>query len=149
MRELIMLAKVTKRMLKQVIKVCKRGARQEMYADSDMRHMLESALVPAPRQTGPGKADTKQASTLQASSPIAVTEDGQKRASSIWRGLRATVRVFGGGVRSGGDSVDHSDQDDSAHGKFDSPVQRRHTVAEGSFHRKRAVARSSSFASLA
>ena len=44
MRELIMLAKVAKRMLKSVIKVCNRGARQGMYADSEMRHLLVSPL---------------------------------------------------------------------------------------------------------
>ena len=36
MCELIMLAKVAKRMLKEVLKVCARGQRQELYADSTM-----------------------------------------------------------------------------------------------------------------
>jgi hypothetical protein len=47
MRELIMLAKVSKRMLKAVIKVCKRGERQTMYADNDIKHLLESAHLDA------------------------------------------------------------------------------------------------------
>ena len=34
MRELFLLAMVTKRMLKEVIKVCQRGSRQELYAES-------------------------------------------------------------------------------------------------------------------
>jgi hypothetical protein len=33
MRELIMLAKVARRILKEVVKVCKRGARQKMYKE--------------------------------------------------------------------------------------------------------------------
>ena len=47
MRELILLSKVTKRMLKEVINVCRRGARQDMYAESasSMRQILQGALI--------------------------------------------------------------------------------------------------------
>ena len=45
MRELIMLAKVSKRMLKEVIKVCKRGSRQDMYADNHMKAIMASAML--------------------------------------------------------------------------------------------------------
>lgn len=45
MRELIKLAKVAKRILKAVIKVCKRGERQTMYAENDMKNLLESAYL--------------------------------------------------------------------------------------------------------
>ena len=47
MRELILLSIVTKRMLKEVIKVCHRGARQGMYAETStpMRGVLNAALL--------------------------------------------------------------------------------------------------------
>ena len=47
MRELILLSIVTKRMLKEVIKVCRRGARQGMYAETStpMRGVLNAALL--------------------------------------------------------------------------------------------------------
>ena len=45
MRELIMLAKVAKRMLKEVIKVCKRGQRQDMYASSRDMHTRSTSLA--------------------------------------------------------------------------------------------------------
>jgi hypothetical protein len=45
MRELIMLAKVAKRMLKEVIKVCKRGQRQDMYANSHNMHTRNTSLA--------------------------------------------------------------------------------------------------------
>ena len=45
MRELIKLAKVAKRILKAVIKGCKRGERQTMYAENDMKNLLESAYL--------------------------------------------------------------------------------------------------------
>ena len=38
-----MLAKVVKRILKAVIKACKRGERQSMYAYNDVKQLLESA----------------------------------------------------------------------------------------------------------
>ena len=49
MRELILLAKVAKRILKAVIRVCMRGSRQAMYAEAaeslQMQLLLQSAMV--------------------------------------------------------------------------------------------------------
>ena len=124
MRELIMLAKVAKRMLKEVIKVCKRGARQEMYADSDMRHMLESALVQKP--TGPNALQREKSTAgntgalggtggaVDSGSPVAKGARGEKRTASahtsVWKqGVRATAWLVGGMKTSEGHS-DGSDQ---------------------------------------
>jgi hypothetical protein len=160
MRELIMLAKVAKRMLKEVIKVCKRGARQEMYADSDMRHMLESALVQKP--TGPNAVQREKSTAGNAGalggtggavdksgSPVAKGARGEKRTSSaqtsVWKqGVRATAWLVGGMKTSEGHS-DGSDQGgptqaQSTHG-LSSPLSK-------SVQRTSSLQRSSSFGNL-
>ena len=93
MRELIMLAKVAKHMLRGVVKVCNRGQRQVMYADSSVRTMLESAKVDEKvlkRQEEAADERAKRA-IEKAMDPENQTRTAAKR----WGGIKMAVNVFG------------------------------------------------------
>ena len=93
MRELIMLAKVAKHMLRGVLKVCNRGQRQVMYADSSVRTMLESAKVDEKvlkRQKEDAEERAKRA-IEKAMDPENQTRTAAKR----WGGIKMAVNVFG------------------------------------------------------
>ena len=93
MRELIMLAKVAKHMLRGVLKVCNRGQRQVMYADSSVRTMLESAKVDEKvlkRQKEDADERAKRA-IEKAMDPENQTRTAAKR----WGGIKMAVNVFG------------------------------------------------------
>ena len=93
MRELIMLAKVAKHMLRGVLKVCNRGQRQVMYADSSVRTMLESAKVDEKvlkRQKEAADERAKRA-IEKAMDPENQTRTAAKR----WGGIKMAVNVFG------------------------------------------------------
>ena len=93
MRELIMLAKVAKHMLRGVLKVCNRGQRQVMYADSSVRTMLESAKVDEKvlkRQEEAADERAKRA-IEKAMDPENQTRTAAKR----WGGIKMAVNVFG------------------------------------------------------
>ena len=96
MRELIMLAKVAKRMLKEVVKVCQRGSRQELYADDPMKHLLESANIDALKlaeeEAAEAAAKEEQAAAEAAAKAL---KDKPKKKKKIWTGLRVTVNTFG------------------------------------------------------
>ena len=79
MRELILLSKVTKRMLKEVINVCRRGARQDMYAESasSMRQILQGALISRTSSKGHIDLFRKKLHKQGGSSPP--EEKGQQR----------------------------------------------------------------------
>jgi len=92
MRELIMLAKVAKRMLKSVIKVCKRGARQEMYADSEMKHLLASAAVdPVALMAEEAKVKMEREVALQKAAHEEPTTKSKKQS---WRFAQMILGVF-------------------------------------------------------
>ena len=89
MRELIMLAKVAKHMLRGVLKVCNRGQRQVMYADSSVRTMLESAKVDEKvlkRQKEAADERAKRA-IEKAMDPENQTRTAAKR----WGGIKMTI----------------------------------------------------------
>ena len=89
MRELIMLAKVSKRMLKAVIKVCKRGERQTMYADNDIKHLLESAHL-----------DTNKLARDEAAKKEAAEKEVKaKHAANDLSGKRKPLRKWATGMR--------------------------------------------------
>jgi len=94
MRELILLAKVSKRMLKEVIKVCDRGDRQTYYSYSDnkMKHLLESAAVDKDKE----KSYEKEA-----------LAKNTKKPNKSWKKMKFSVKISSalGGVKShGGES---------------------------------------------
>lgn len=92
MRELIMLAKVAKRMVKSVIKVCKRGGRQTLYAASagSMKALLDSTLLDSSKLADDEATRKKKAMTMIGSqSPVS-------KSKRKWTGIRTTVKVFGG-----------------------------------------------------
>jgi len=97
MRELIMLSKAAKRMLKQVVLVCQRGGRQELYADDPMKHLMQSANIDATKLAAEEAAESaaKEIAAAEAAAEVAA-KDGPPRKKKIWTGLRVTVNTFGG-----------------------------------------------------
>jgi len=99
MRELILLSKVSKRMLKQVIRVCKRGSRQEMYSDNSIKQMLSSALMPSTTRTlDAGESATETKETKKADSMSKASEapsPGARRGLRMMRGIRTAIKTFG------------------------------------------------------
>ena len=94
MRELILLSIVTKRMLKEVIKVCRRGARQEMYAETStpMREVLNSALLhdEQARAAKNGKQHRPAEMSRLGALPQKSLPSGR---SAWWGGLRQLVNM--------------------------------------------------------
>lgn len=110
-----MLAKVAKRMLKEVIKVCKRGSRQAMYADNELKQMLESALVHPDKVAEEERLERERKATAEAEGDRARHGKGVRgnRGAKVWKGIRATVKVFGGINRVHSDEgifEDHQDE---------------------------------------
>lgn len=95
MRELIMLAKVAKRMLKEVVKVCKRGSRQELYADDPMKHLLESANIDGVKLAEEEAAEAAAKEEQAAAEAAAKALKDKPKKKKIWTGLRVTVNTFG------------------------------------------------------
>lgn len=104
MRELIMLAKVARRTLKEVVKVCKRGSRQDMYCaslDSEMKNLMQSTQMDATKLAH-DEEDAKIAA--QKAAEIADAEAAEREAKHAkaakkmrsWGGLRTVVNTFGG-----------------------------------------------------
>lgn len=93
MCELITLAKVAKRMLKEVLKVCARGQRQELYADSTMKRMMASALLDQQvLEREQAEAAARSADVLaRTRSKASLKSTGSMR----WGGLKMAVNVFG------------------------------------------------------
>ena len=92
MRELIMLAKVAKRMVKAVIKVCKRGSRQGMYDDSDLKHMLESTLLDKEKLAKDQILHDEMAATA-AKAAIAKAATSPVKKRNVWKGIRVVTRM--------------------------------------------------------
>jgi hypothetical protein len=91
MRELILLAKVAKRMVKAVIKVCKRGGRQIMYqtVGSNMAALMNSTLLDAQKLADD---EVQRTQNLNRSENQSQFQKSKKK----WTGIRTTVKVFGG-----------------------------------------------------
>jgi len=91
MRELILLAKVTKRMVKAVIKVCKRGGRQILYetGGSHMAALMHSTLLDAQKLADD---EVQRTQNLDRSGNQSQFQKSKKK----WTGIRTTVKVFGG-----------------------------------------------------
>jgi len=109
MRELIMLAKVAKRILKEVVKVCNRGARQELYVDQNdsIKQLLGSAEMTKDQYEAAEKEDrmtrTKEAVKAAKSNPVA------KNKTRRWAGIRTTVNIFGAPKVANGNTSDSSE----------------------------------------
>ena len=91
MRELILLAKVAKRMVKAVIKVCKRGGRQIMYqtVGSNMAALMNSTLLDAQKLADD---EVERTQNLNRGGKQSQFQQSKKK----WTGIRITVQVFGG-----------------------------------------------------
>lgn len=92
MRELIMLAKVAKRMVKSVIKVCKRGGRQSLYdaAGGNMKALLDSTLLDS------SKLADDEDRRKKAVDQVKGGQSPMSKSRRKWTGIRTTVKVFGG-----------------------------------------------------
>ena len=100
MRELILLSKVTKRMLKEVINVCRRGARQDMYAESasSMRQILQGALISRTSSKDDIEMFRKKLHKQGGSSPVTRKKSvswgrGADSPDGKWAGLRQVVNL--------------------------------------------------------
>ena len=156
MRELILLAKVSKRMLKEVIKVCKRGSRQDMYADNHMKAIMASAMLDknklAQQDAGTGKEAALKREVLHIQGP-------QGRGSRKWVALRGAIKISaslsrtssaasrGSGERLGGSFTTPSG-DVHPHPENTEESGSSLVAADGATRGRPRVARSSSFSSL-
>jgi hypothetical protein len=95
MRELILLAKVSKRMLKEVIKVCKRGSRQDMYADNHMKTIMASAMLDKNKLIAQEEEEKVREEALRRElQPVS-----QDKPSRTWKAIRGVFH-FAAGSRS-------------------------------------------------
>ena len=114
MRELIMLSKTAKRMLKQVVQVCQRGSRQDLYADDPMKHLMQSANMDPSKLAAEEEAEVAAKEAAAAAEAAAKERPAKKK--KIWTGLRVTVNTFGGfGRMSSGMPNGASSEEESAH----------------------------------
>ena len=96
MRQLIVLAKVAKRILKAVIKVCTRGERQSMYADNDVRLLLESAHLDSEKlaREAAEKEEAAQNNAVKTAQKATRTKSHRRWSTGTWpTGLRMTLAL--------------------------------------------------------